>query len=48
MADALVPDLYEPVLLDVAATAFRLRGFERVKADGGHVGVVQEWDCEER
>ena len=47
MADALVPDLYEPVLLDFAVAAFRLRGFERVEVDGGHVGVVQEWHCEE-
>lgn len=47
MADALVPDLYEPVLLLFAVGAFRLRGFERMEVDGGHVGVVQEWHCEQ-
>jgi hypothetical protein len=47
MADALVPDLYEPVLHHFAVAAFRLRGFERVEVDGGNVGVVQERHCEE-
>jgi hypothetical protein len=46
MAEALVPSLYEPVLIGFSVLAFRLRGFERVERGGETLGVVQEWHCE--
>ena len=46
MEDALVPELYEPVLVGFSVLAFRLRGFERVAAARGAFGAVQEWHCE--
>jgi hypothetical protein len=46
MADAPLPDLYEPVLLGFAPLAFRLRGFERVEGPEGPFAVVQEWRCD--
>jgi len=42
VAPALVPDLHEPVLTEVAPLAFGLRGFEVV----GESAVVQEWHGE--
>jgi hypothetical protein len=36
MADPLVPDLYEPVLVGVSLLAFRLRGYERIDMPEGH------------
>jgi hypothetical protein len=44
--DALLPELYEPVLVACSILAFRLRGFERVAAARGAFGAVQEWHCE--
>ena len=46
MEDALLPELYEPVLVGFSVLAFRLRGFERVAAARGAFGAVQEWHCE--
>ncbi len=34
--------LYEPVMVQIAASGFRLRGFERLPKGEA---VVQEWDC---
>jgi hypothetical protein len=42
-AEAVLPPLYEPVLVGIAADSLRLRGFERL--DDGQA-VVQEWLCE--
>ena len=39
VGDALLPDLYDPVLVLVGPGSLRLRGIERG-------GVVQEWQCE--
>ncbi len=42
---ALLPELYEPVLVGVAPIAMHLRGIERIK-DGDRIcAVVQEWLC---
>ncbi len=46
VADALIPDLFEPVLTGFSMLAFRLRGYERVESGHGRLGVVQEWHCE--
>jgi len=40
-----LPDLYEPILVVFARTAFVLRGYERLETPSGVVGVVQEWQC---
>ena len=42
-----LPDLYEPVLEGFAVLAFVLRGYERIEAPEGAIGVVQEWHCRE-
>lgn len=40
-------DLYEPMLDGFATLAFRLRGFERHRAEqGGYYSVLQEWHIE--
>jgi hypothetical protein len=41
-----LPDLYEPVLVGMAPSAFRLRGFERHYGPDGPYSVAQEWHCE--
>ena len=41
-----LPDLYEPVLVGMAPSAFRLRGFERHDGPEGAFSVAQEWHCE--
>lgn len=41
-----LPDLYEPVLVSVAPSALRLRGFERHDGPDGPYSVAQEWHCE--
>jgi hypothetical protein len=46
VADAQVPDLYEPVLLGVHSLALRLRGYERLDERDGVRAVLQEWHCE--
>ena len=45
-ASPAVPDLYEPVLIGFSVLAFRLRGYESLECNDGHIGVVQEWHCE--
>lgn len=41
----LLPELFEPVLVDMAPLALRLRGIERLKDGARVVAVVQEWLC---
>lgn len=43
---ALLPDLYEPVLIGISTLAFELRGFERYRGSEGYFAVAQEWHCE--
>ena len=45
-AGALLPDLFEPVLLRIAVLSFQLRGFERHDGPDGGYSVLQEWHCE--
>ena len=47
VSGAIIPDLYEPVLLGFSPLAFRLRGFERWDGPEGAFSVVQEWHVEE-
>ena len=46
VAEAPIPELYEPALSRFALLAFRLRGFERLEDSSGGFAVVQEWHCE--
>jgi hypothetical protein len=46
VAGSMLPDLFEPVLLRIAAVGFLLRGFERHDGPDGKYSVVQEWHCE--
>jgi hypothetical protein len=41
-----LPELFEPQLLAIADDVILLRGFERLKDDGGTFTVLQEWRCE--
>jgi len=45
LAQSQLPALYEPVLVNIAPMAMRLRGFERMKEPEGYYSVVQEWHC---
>ena len=46
MAEPLVLELYEPVLIGFTVLGFQLRGFERIEGSAGPMAVVQEWHCE--
>src|ERR1700704_2831158 len=47
VAGAILPELYEPVLLGFSPLAFRLRGFERWESPEGAFSVIQEWHIEQ-
>lgn len=42
----LLPDLLDPILVQISQSGIRLRGIERVASADGTVAVVQEWLCE--
>ena len=46
-AKNVLPDLFDPVLVECSTLAFRLRGHERVSGREGIHAVVQEWHCVE-
>ena len=45
LPERLLPDLYEPVLVDLGNWILVLRGFERCDGREGRFSVVQEWHC---
>ena len=42
----LLPDLLDPILVQVSQNGIRLRGIERIASADGAVAVVQEWLCD--
>jgi hypothetical protein len=44
--ERVIPDLYEPAIVNNVHGVMVLRGFERVGEGDDAVGVVQEWRCE--
>ena len=45
LPERLLPDLYEPVLVNLGNWILVLRGFERCDGREGRISVVQEWHC---
>jgi hypothetical protein len=45
LAEHVLPDLYEPVLVGFSTLAFQLRGYERINGREGFHAVIQEWHC---
>jgi hypothetical protein len=43
---AVLPDLYEAVLIGLGSDLLILRGIERIDTPQGRMAVVQEWRCE--
>ena len=42
----ILPELWEPILVNAGHWVLVLRGFERLGEGGDAVAVVQEWRCE--
>jgi hypothetical protein len=43
---AVLPDLYEAVLIGLGSDLLILRGIERIDTPQGRMAVVQDWRCE--
>jgi hypothetical protein len=46
-AKNVLPDLFDPIIVECSTLAMRLRGHERVSGREGIHAVVQEWHCVE-
>jgi hypothetical protein len=44
--ERVIPDLYEPAIVNIIYGVLILRGFERIGEGEDCLGVVQEWRCE--
>jgi hypothetical protein len=47
VAEHILPDLFEPVLVGFSTLAFQVRGYERIAGKDGYHAVIQEWHCVE-
>ena len=42
----LLPDLLDPILVQISHNGIRLRGIERINTPDATIAVVQEWLCD--
>ncbi len=45
LAEHILPDLFEPVLVGFSTLAIQIRGYERISGKDGYHAVIQEWHC---
>ena len=45
LPERLLPDLFEPALVNLGSWILVLRGYERCDGQDGRFSVVQEWHC---
>jgi hypothetical protein len=46
-AKNILPDLFDPTVLEISTQTLQVRGYERVNGREGVHAVLQEWLCEE-